>query len=236
MDRANQISPRHHVSSDLAHAALYALERDPNQKLAWVNSICLLILLIGILGARFGSFRPRPVAPIEQAVPAIVEPLPPPPQTPSEAKPQEQTEQPPADTPQVVVVTPDAPNINFSVPTIGNLVVPNAIAKPPPLNPLRPPAPLKNVPANLNTTGSGGDRPEPPYPRIALETGQQGAVTLSMTADEAGNIIDVQIKKSSGSPILDRGSIDYVKRHWRLPVESGGRRLFESTINYRLTH
>src|ERR1051325_1800531 len=93
MDRANQIAPKGYASSDLAYASLYATERDPNQKLAWVNSVCLLVLVIGVLGARFGSFRPRPVAPMEQAVPAIVEPLPPP-QSPSETKPQEQTEQP----------------------------------------------------------------------------------------------------------------------------------------------
>lgn len=231
MNKANPVPARHHVSSDFAYFSQYATERDPSQKLAWVNSICLLVLLIGVLGARFGSFKPRPVSAMEQAVPAIVEPLPP--QNSSEEKPPEQSEQPPADSPQLVVVTPDAPNINFSVPTIGNLVVPNAIAQPPPLNPRVSPAPLRSVPANLNTTGTGGDRPEPPYPKIALESGQQGSVTLSMTADADGGIIDVQVKKSSGSPVLDRSSVDYVKKHWRLPTGTGGR-LFESTINYRL--
>lgn len=228
------MSSQHEVRSEPGGVSLYPIHHEPNPRLAWVNSICFLILLTGVLGARFGSFAPRPVAPLEQSAPAIVEPLPPAPQSPSEAKPQDENEQKPADTPQVVVVTPDAPSINFSVPTIGNLVVPNAIAKPPPLNPLRAPAPLKSVPANVNTTGSGGDRPEPPYPKIALATGQQGSVMLSITADESGNVIDAEVKKSSGFPILDRSSIDYVKRHWRLPAGAGGARLFETSINYRL--
>jgi len=240
MDEPNHTSSSRMAGGPAVHRPVlswsYGLDGtydDPNQKLAWVNSVCVLILSIGVLGARFGSFRPRPVAAVEQSVPAIVEQLPPPPQTTEQITPQERSEQPPADTPQVVVVTPNAPNINFSVPTIGNLVVPNAIASPPPLNPLAQPAPLKAVPSNLNNTGAGGDRPEPPYPRIALQTGQQGSVTLMITSDEAGNVIDVQVEKSSGSPVLDRSSVEFVKRHWRLPV-GASTRLFETTVNYRL--
>ena len=54
--------------------------RDPDRKLAWVNSICILFLLIGIAGSRPASIRIKPLPPMEEASAAIVEPLPPPPQ------------------------------------------------------------------------------------------------------------------------------------------------------------
>ena len=114
--------------------------QDPDRKLAWVNSICILFLLIGIVGSRPASIRIKPLPPMEEVSAAIVEPLPPPPQAQSEPQKQEQqNDQEQPDTPQVVVVTLETPAINFSVPTIGNLLVPNAIAQAPPLAPLKQP-------------------------------------------------------------------------------------------------
>ena len=101
-----------------------------------MNSICILFLLIGIAGSRPASIRIKPLPPVEEVNAAIVEPLPPPPQVQSDQQNQEpQNDQEQPDTPQVVVVTLDAPSINFSVPTIGNLLVPNAIATGPAVGP-----------------------------------------------------------------------------------------------------
>jgi protein TonB len=200
-----------------------------------VNSVCILFLLIGVAGSKPASVAIQPLPPIEEAAAAIVEPLPPPPRTQADPQNQDQTEERPPDAPQVVVVTPDAPSISFSVPTIGNLVVPNAIAQAPPLAPLKPAAPLRAKPLliNLNSTGSGGERPQPPYPRIALDQGQQGSVTLRMTVDEAGLIKTIEVAQSSGFPILDRGAMDFVKRRWTVPSGKGAR-IFEATINYKI--
>ncbi len=228
---ANTKPPTYPLKSELTRLSLHATERESSGKIAWVNSICILFLLIGIVGSRLGQASIKPLPPLEVAVPAIVEPAPPPPKSASQEQQHEPSETEKPDTPQVVVVTPDAPNINFAVPTIGNLVVPNAVAKAPPLHPLQAPAPLKQQPTLLETTGGGGERPTPPYPKIALEQGQQGRVTLLLSADEAGNIISVEVKESSGFPILDRGAIDFVKRHWTIPK---GVRLAEVPINYRL--
>jgi len=228
---ANTNTPTYALKSRLARLSLHATEREIGGKLAWVNSICILFLLIGILGSRPERASLKSLAPLEVAVPAIVEPVPPPPPTTAEERPQEPSENEKPDTPQVVVVTPDAPNISFAVPTIGNVVVPSAIAKAPPLHPLQAPAPLRQEPTSLNTTGSGGERPQPPYPKIALEQGQRGKVTLLLSADDAGNISSVEVKESSGFPILDRGAVDFVKRHWTVPK---GVRLAEVPINYRL--
>ena len=58
-------------------------------------------------------------------------------------------------------------------------------------------------------------------------------MTLLMSADEAGNILSIEVKTSSGFPILDHSAMDYVRRHWTLPSGTGAR-LFEATITYQL--
>jgi periplasmic protein TonB len=170
--------------------------------------------------------------PIEDVAPVVIEPLPPPVQPAQEQK-QEEPNPDKSEAPRVVVVTPDSPAINFSVPTIGNLVVPNSVAAAPPLAPMQAVAPLRAGPSILNSTGSGGERPQPPYPRIALEQGQHGSVLLQMTVDEAGAITDIEVKQSSGSPILDHSALDFVKRHWTVP-SGKGTRIYEATIIYKL--
>ncbi len=222
------------LKSELARWSLTGASEDFNLKLAWINSICALVLGVGVLGYRRGVASTRPIAPMQETVAAIVEPLPPPP--PSAEQPQTQENEPEKlDAPQVVIVTPDAPSINFSVPTIGNLVAPTAtaIATAPPLHPLAPVTPLRSRPMNLQNTGGSGERPQPPYPKLAMQQGQQGKVTLLISADDQGSIASVEIKESSGSPILDRSAVDHVRRHWILP-RGTGTRLFETSIIYRL--
>jgi protein TonB len=192
-----------------------------------------MFFLIGIVGSKPAAIRIKALPPLEEVSATIVEPLPPPPQTQSVQQSQEQNNQEQVDTPQVVVVTPEAPTINFSVPTIGNLVVPNAVAQAPPVAPLKQVALLRTQPSVLNTTGSGGDRPQPTYPKIALEQGQQGSVTLRMTVDDAGLISTIEVVQSSAFPVLDHGAMDFVKRHWTVRPEKGTR-IYEATINYKL--
>src|SRR5260370_2706364 len=83
--------PSYQLTSELAKFCLPSAHRDPNRKLAWVNSICLLFLLIGVLGARTPVTAIRPVKPLEEPVPVIVEPGAPPPPTTAEHQKQEQT-------------------------------------------------------------------------------------------------------------------------------------------------
>src|SRR5258708_7888852 len=161
--------PNYQLTSELAKFCLPSAHRDPNRKLAWVNSICLLFLLIGVLGARTPVTAIRPVKPQEESVPVIVEPVAPPPPTTAEQQNQDRTDEEKPDTPQVVVVTLESPAINFSVPTIGNLLVPNAIAKAPPIAPMKQVEPLRSQPTTLESTGKGGERPAPLYPEIARQ-------------------------------------------------------------------
>jgi protein TonB len=229
---ANRISPGYELKDELARYCLPGSNRDPNRKLAWVNSICILFLLIGVLGAKPASVAIRPVPVVEEAIPTIIEPLPLPPQTVAPNENPDETEEQRSEAPQVVVVTPDAPNINFAVPTIGNLLAPSAMAQAPPLKPLQQVAPVSQL-ARLSNTGTGGERPQPTYPKIALEQAEQGTVVLQMTADAAGTITSIQVKESSGFPVLDHGAMDFVKRHWTLPAGTTNQ-LFETSITYKI--
>jgi protein TonB len=223
---ANQTSPGYELKDELARLCLPAARRDPNLKLAWVNSVCIVFLLIGIFGARRGLISIRPAPPLEKIIPVVVEPVVLPPQ---ETAPKKETEADKSITPQVVVTIPQSPDVSFSVPTVGSLVVPASLASAPPLEPMRTAARI----GSLNTTGSGGERPEPPYPPIAKETGEQGTIILLLGSDAAGNIISVDVKESSGFPVLDRATVDFIRRHWRLPAVAGGR-LFQTSITYKL--
>jgi TonB family protein len=225
---ANQNPPRE-LKDELARFCLPQTNRDPDRKLAWTNSICILFLLIGITGWRRVADFIEPPPPVGDSAAVVIQPMAQPPATDENQK-QEQTDADKTEAPQVVAVTLDTPAINFAVPTIGNLVVATALAKAPPAAPLK----IAVRPMTVSSTGAGGERPQPPYPKIALESAQQGSVVLLMSVDDTGVIASVEIKESSGWPILDRATLDFVKRHWTIPPVSGTR-LFEATITYKLT-
>jgi periplasmic protein TonB len=215
------------LRSELARYCLPSAGRDANFKLAWVNSICLLFLVIGIVGARRGAISIRGVPPLRQVVPVVVLPQTLPPQrvvAQKQPPPRQPTE--PA---RVLVALPNAPNVKFSVPTIGTLVASAALASAPPLNPLAAPAPM----AAVSSTGAGGDRPEPPYPQLAMQTGEQGTIVLLLHGDDAGNVVSIDVKQSSGFPFLDHATVEFIKTHWHLPTNTGAR-LFQTSITYKL--
>jgi len=220
---ANRTTPRYELKDELARLCLPSASRDGNLKLAWVNSVCILFLLIGIAGARRGLIAIKPVPPIRVEIPVVVLPTVLPPQ--AVAPKPEQAEQ--KNQPQVLVVLPTAPNINFGVPTAGTLVAPAALASAPPVQ-----IAAVRISA-IGNTGAGGERPEPPYPKIALDSGQQGTVVLSLTGDDAGNVVSVDVKTTSGFPVLDRATMEFIKHHWRLPAD-GNTRIFETSITYKL--
>ncbi len=222
---ANRIPPGYELKDELARLCLPSANRDRNQRLAWVNSICILFLVIGLLGASRAPGFVAPPPPAPQVVPTVIEPLLSPPATTENQKQEQPDQNKPA--PRVVAVTINSPAIDFAVPTVGNLVVPEALAQAPPTVLLKP------SPIRINSTGAGGQRPEPPYPKIALEDAEQGSVTISMTADATGAITDVQVKESSGYPVLDRSTLEFIRLHWTLP-SGNGTRIYEATINYKL--
>src|SRR5208282_4572351 len=77
---ANRISPGYELKDELARFCLPPVNRDRNQQLAWVNSVCILFLLIGIAGARRGVIAIKPVPPIREEIPIVIQPTVLPPQ------------------------------------------------------------------------------------------------------------------------------------------------------------
>jgi TonB family protein len=217
---ANQTLPAYELKDGLSRLCLSTARPEPERKLAWVNSICLLFLLIGIFGRREGVIAVQAVAPLRQEVPIVTQPAPPQPIAPKPEQPASQENQP-----RALVVLPNAPDVNFGIPTAGTLVTDAALAAPP------PPAPMRIN--SLPNTGAGGARPEPPYPPIALQTGEQGTVILLLTGDDAGNVISADVKTSSGFPVLDRATVDFVKKHWHLPTDTSAR-TFQTSFTYQL--
>ena len=222
---SNQTAPPYELKNELARLCLPSANRDANLKLAWVNSVCILFLLIGILGARRGLIAIKPAPPLAEIVPVILAPVTLPPQ---EAE-KKETDETKNDAPQVVVAIPQSPSVSFSVPTIGALIAPANLASAPPLEPMQTATQI----GSLNDTGTGGERPQPPYPIIAKESGEQGTVVVLLGGDAAGNIVSVDVKDSSGFPVLDRATVDFLKRHWHLPTNTDSR-FFKTSITYKL--
>jgi protein TonB len=227
MDANRTTSGEYQLHDELARFCLPESNQDASRKLAWTNSICILFLTIGLVGARSaGNFREPPPR-VDEAVPVVIEPIKPPPSP--EVQKVEATTQSQTAAPQVVAVTINTPAINFSVPTIGNLVVPNALAQAPSPQPLM----TKPTVLNISSTGDNGDRPQPPYPPMALSENEQGSVGLSMTVDDTGVVTQITLKESSGYPILDRSTQEFIKRHWHI-LPANGSHFFETTITYKI--
>ena len=224
---AKRTTSGYQLHDDLARLCLPGADHDPSRKLAWTNSICILFLLIGLVGAKQAADFAEPPPQLEEAVAVIIEPMKPPPSP--EVQKIQVTDQNQSTAPQMVAVTLDTPAINFAVPTIGNLVVPNALAQAPSV------AKLVGQPRvhKISSTGAGGERPQPPYPPIALSEAEQGTVAVSLTVDETGVVTDIVLKESSGYPVLDRSTLEFIKRHWIIPPLNGSH-WFETTIIYQI--
>jgi protein TonB len=215
------------LKSGLARYSLATGGAEGNLKLAWMNSICILFLIIGIAGARRGVISIKTLPPIREVVPVVVVPVTLPPQTTTPQKkeqPQEERQQP-----RVFVALPNTPKVNFSVPAIGTIIASGALASAPPLNPLQAPPSI----ASVGNTGTGGERPQPPYPPLAIQSGEQGTMMLLLGGDEAGSVTSIEVKESSGFPFLDQATVEFIKNHWHLPTNTSAR-LFQTSITYKL--
>ena len=208
-------TPGYQLKDELARFCLPAANHDPDRKLAWANSVCILFLLIGIIGARRGvdchqagsaasrkSFRSSSSRPFCRRKPTAEK------RTADDEKP---------DAAPVAVVLPQTPNINFSVPTDWFARRPAASGCPPrrsnrcrrrpELIPSAAPVRAAIVRNRFipRSPGGGGTRH-----RHSLITG-----------DAAGNVISVEVKGSSGYPILDRARGGFCQNHWHLPDRAG---------------
>ncbi len=213
-------SEAYRLSDDLARLCLPQEYKDSYRTLAWVNSICALFLIVGLVGLKAPRVIVRPVSPPNDPVPVVW--TPPEEQTKPEPEQQPDTEpQPtdtPTDTPQVmtVVAAADPTAVAFAVPVQGAVAIAPAahLASPPPPVLKAPPA----KPPQFNPhTASGGRFPEPQYPGVALRNRYQGTVIIEIMVEESGAISSAKVFKSSGFPALDEAALEVVQRRWQFP-------------------
>ena len=219
-------SQRPEAFDDLISFALPDESQTVPRRYAWAISINLLFLAIGMAGAPERALARRELTAIDD--PAleniVIEPTPTTPQTtPDEPEPESEPDN--SEAPAVVAVTLDSPAVSFSVPTVGNLIVPASAAQAPPARPMQV-AKKETGPAiiNIRATDSTGDRPAPTYPPQMQNRGIQGTVVLLISVDAEGRKQDVTIKESSGNRDLDDHTHLWVLKHWiRFPKADGPR-------------
>src|SRR5437879_6873499 len=212
------------LSDELARLCLTLELRDSYRKLAWVDSVCILFLVIGLVCLRPPRIIEKPLTPPAEIVPVVFTPpeeQPKPQPSVNQEQPKEETQETPVETPQIpTVVAANAPNVAFAVPVEGTVVLaPVNRAPPPPMVTKAPPAQPKTfVPGK----GEGGTFPWPTsYPREAMDQRLQGTVMLYVVVDQNGSPTQVDIKESSRHYVLDRFAQQWVKTHWRwLPGET----------------
>jgi protein TonB len=204
------------LSDDLAKICLPGEFKDNYRKLAWVDSICFLFLVVGVVGLKAPGVIHRPLSKLEEPMPVIFTPPKEQPKQQIEVKTVDLPPDQPLEMPQVkpIVAAADPSKVPFAVPVEG--AVPAVQARvpdaPPPLN-LPPPAPMKFNP----DTAVGGSFPAPKYPDLALRNRYQGTVTIGILVDAAGSVTSAKVLKTSGFSVLDDSALRVVKTRWRFP-------------------
>src|SRR5882724_1133762 len=210
------------LSDDLARLCLPSEFKDSYRTLAWVDSICLAFLLIGIIGLRSPKIVERPVTPPQEIVPVVFTP-PEEQQKPQpvvkEEEPKEEQEEAPVEAPPIpTVVAANTPNVAFSIPVEGPVVLaPITRAAPPPVAP----RPVQQGPKVFTGKEENGTFPQPSYPPEAAQQRMQGTVTNLVVVDASGVPSRIDVVSSSGHYVLDDYSKQWIKRRWRwLPGET----------------
>jgi protein TonB len=217
------------LSDDLAKICLPGEFKDSYRRLAWVDSICFLFLVVGVVGLKAPGVIHRPLSKLEEPAPVIFTPPTEQPKPQTQVQTQDLPPDQPLETPQVapVVAAADASKVAFAVPVEGAVAVaPARFATPPPPVNLPPPAPMKFDP----NAAVGGSFPAPKYPDLALRSRYQGTVTIEILVDAAGSVTTAKVLKTSGYSVLDDSALRVVKSRWRFPPGGVRDLLWECTF------
>jgi protein TonB len=204
------------LTSDLARLSLPAEYRDQYRTLAWINSICFLFLMIGVIGLKAPRVVVRQISEPIETVPVVFTPPEQQPQPETQPEPDEPQPDTPVEAPQVVMIVAavDSPAVAFAVPIQGAVAVaPARYASAPPASLVAPPTPTKFDP----NAAHGGTYPDPPYPGIALRNKYQGIVIVEIVVDTSGTVVSAKVSKSSGFPALDDAAVKTVQERWHFP-------------------
>jgi hypothetical protein len=178
----------------------------------------------------------REVVPIEEAVPIPIE-APPATLTAEDQTTEEPPESNPdiSDAPAVVAVTLDSPAINFSVPTVGNLLVAAAAAQPPPPRPMQL-AKSEDLKVMRIGWGKGSfwNTPKPAVlPKELLKEAGSHSLKLVIYVDAAGKMTDIQAQDVKGDPRFVDFFIAHARKYfWFSPPETN--RVYELSAEFSI--
>ena len=145
-------------------------------------------------------------------------PAPPRPETADEAKPRTARDAAPA--PAKAAPSAEQPSATPTVPTTPVFSAPAAPSAPSTAS-AAPPASAATTAPRVDASWRGNT--PPPYPGAARRMGDEGEVRLDVHVGADGTVLDVRLRQSSGSPVLDRTAIETVRR-WRFePATDDGR-------------
>ncbi|MDB6056927.1 MAG: tonB [Verrucomicrobiales bacterium] len=196
----------------LATIATSRRDEDEWRPLAWVTSICVLFLIIGLLGLRARPLaEPAPTQRV-QIVPVVFTP----PELPKKLQPavvDTTTPQPTPVAPTTPVVAATEPaQVAFPVPVQSPVVIVTPQFAPPPAIQIRAPA---AVATEFNTDSAAhGYFQKPKYPASELAAHHDGRVMLSIVVSKDGKPQSVAIKESSGWPKLDSAAAEKARKDW----------------------
>src|SRR5215468_10306761 len=145
-DAFGQEAHNYSLSSDLARLSLPAEYKDQYRTLAWVNSVCLLFLIIGIVGLKAPKVHVRQISEVVDTVPVVFTPPEELPKPETLPEPDETPQDAPAEAPQVVtiVAAANSADVAFAVPVQGAVAVTQArYASAPPVHLAAPPKPTR---------------------------------------------------------------------------------------------
>src|SRR5437867_8038633 len=206
------------LQSDIAQFCLPRATKDATQKLAYVNSICILVLVIGFIGVKAPQLVNKEPPQTVEIVPVEIVQIE---QKPPEPEPMPENLEPPPDAPVdmpqiATVVAADPSQVKFAIPVEGPVVfAPAKFAQAPPP---APPKPATRTVVKM-TGAEGGSFPAPKYPAAAVEQRLQGTVTLIITVRPDGLVESAEVTKSSGSVLLDRAAVQQAKTKYKyLPI------------------
>lgn len=74
--------------------------------------------------------------------------------------------------------------------------------------------PSRGGPGRVEASASYAENPAPVYPRLARRRGLEGEVWLRVRVSARGEVLEVDVERSSTHPVLDRAAVEAVQQ-WR---------------------
>lgn len=188
-----------------------------------VHAALIAAVVAGLSDSRMAAKPPKPVD-IALVPPKAPEPLPIAPATPQPEQHKRAEPRPPRPAPEPAPRRPDSSATRPSAPSSVDTVPPAASPAPVQTSPAPPPAvPAPSSPApaartSVSVATYAASNRKPPYPRLSRLNDEQGTVVLRVLVKADGTAGDVEIKTSSGYPLLDESARSTVQTWHFIPA------------------